>query len=407
MKEKQSFAHLTDVYFDTRRNKRYGRDSMAYEMSWTANLVRDLREREDRTLRIRHNYAFLVSVPKWREIMATEFRGRLIDHEICEVVIPEAERILSPCSFNNRKGKGAQAAINQLVENIYEASDGYTRPARIIKLDLKGYFPSALWDYAEKCIQGVLDISVHPEVDYLKWLAMVAVHCNPAAHCELRTPRQLWREHISPDKSLLARPEGEGAAIGRLIWQTAMGLYINDEIRWLTEECGLLVVCFVDDIVITVPERLHGYALGLIPELRRRLAAKGVRLNERKFYDQPFGHGVEFLGSHIKPYRIHLNDDTFGRALSRILELNAFAGDVDHLDELVSSVNSYTGLLKNRTERRRTQAVRAALDPAWWEFVEWDERRQCIRCRSGYTKTDRLNKKYHLKYKRKWKHKND
>ena len=43
------FSHLVDVYFDTRRNKRYGRDSMVYEMSWVANLVREFRQRKDRT----------------------------------------------------------------------------------------------------------------------------------------------------------------------------------------------------------------------------------------------------------------------------------------------------------------------------------------------------------------------
>lgn len=400
MTDKERFAQLTDVYFDTRRNKRYGRDSMVYEMSWIANLVRDFRDRKDRSFRILHNYAFLVSVPKWREIMATEFKGRLLDHEICEIAIPEGEKILSDCSYNNRKGKGAQAAINHLIENIYRASEGYTKPARVIKLDLKGYFPSALWDVAERCIDRSLDLSGRDDLDYYKWLAMVAIHCNPAAHCELRTPRRLWAEHIPPEKSLLAKPEGEGAAIGRLIWQTAMGQYINDEILWLTEECGLLVVCFVDDIVITVPEHLHEYALGLIPELRRRLAAKGVRLNEKKFYDQPYGHGVEFLGSHVKPWRVHLNDSTCARALSRVDELNRIGDKASRLDELVASVNSYTGILKNRTEHRRTQEVREALDPAWWEFVFWDERRSCVKCLPPFTHNARLNRKYHLKLKR-------
>ena len=399
MERWERFAHLVDVYFDTRRNKRYGRDSMVYEMSWTANLVRDFREREERTIRILQNYAFLVSIPKWREIMATEFRGRLIDHEICEVVIPAANAVLSPVSYNNRKGMGAQAAINHLIENIYKASEGYTAPARIIKLDLKGYFPSARWDVAGRCIDGVLDLTGRDDLDYLKWLAMVAVHCNPAAHCELRTPHHLWKEHITPEKSLLSKPEGEGAAIGRLIWQTAMGLYINDEIRWLTEECGLLVVCFVDDIVITVPEHLHGYALGLIPELRRRLAAKGVRLNEKKFYDQPYGHGVEFLGSHVKPWRIHLNDSSYARALSRVRELNGVVRKEERLDDFVASTNSYTGILKNRNEHKRTGELREAVDPSWWEFAEWDERRQCVRCRPPYTHNARLNKKYHLNLK--------
>ena len=393
------FSHLVDVYFDTRRNKRYGRDSMGYEMSWPANLSREFRQRKDRTIRIEHNYAFLTSIPRWREIMATEFKGRLIDHELCEVVIPAADKVLSPVSYNNRKGMGAQAAINCLVEILDEVTEFYTRPARIIKLDIRGYFPNAHWDVAERCIDAVIDLTGREDADYLKWLAMVAVNANPAAHCELRTPRGFWHEHIEPDKSILAKPEGTGAAIGRLVWQTAMGLYINDEIKWLTDEMGIRVVCFVDDIVMVVPERLHGYALAVIPELRRRLAAKGVRLNERKFYDQPAEHGVEFLGSHIRPGRIHLNDKTYAQSLIRIAELNRMGNKAAHLDEFLSSMNSYFGLLKQRTDHRRMLALRDAIDPAWWAYLRWNGERCCVSCREGFTWRDRMNRKYHLKLK--------
>lgn len=397
MNERERFSELCRIYFGMRRNKRYGRDSLTYEFSWVANLSKAHRAREDRSLRILHNYAFLTSIPRWREIMATEPDGRIADHEVCEVVIPLAETVLSPYTFNNRVSKGSQAAINQLVENIYIASEGYTAPARVIKLDFKGYFPNALWDYAQECINSVLDLSDREDKDYLKWLSMISIHCNPATHCELRTPRYLWKEHIAPEKSILTKPEGVGAAIGRLIWQTSMGLYVNDEVKWLTEECGILTVCFVDDIVMTVPEHLHGYALGLIPELRRRLAAKGVHLNEKKFYDQPYGHGVEFLGSHVKPFRIIVNDKTFNTALKRLSELSRIGRKETHLDRILASVNSYTGLLKTRTSRKRLEILKDAILPVWGDFLQWDDRRLCAVCRPGFTWKERMNKKYHLK----------
>ena len=400
MRENQRFAHLVGVYFDTRRNKRYGRDAMAYEMSWVSNLVRDFREREDRSLRIRHNTVFLTSHPRWREIMATEMTGRNIDHEICEEVIPLAEKVLSPYTFNNRKGKGAMTAMNLLIDNICKASNGYTEPCRIIKLDLEGYFPNARWDVAEKCLNKVIDLSDREDKDYLRWLVMIAVNANPAAHCVRKTPVWQWTEHIEPRKSILTKPPGVGAAIGRLIWQTAMGLYINDEIVWLSEDCGLLVVCFVDDIALAVPERLHGYALSLIPELRRRFAAKGVTINERKFYDQPYGHGVEFLGSHIRPYRILLNDKTWDGAKSRMRELNRKTGKEKRLDEMLSSANSYTGLLKNRTEHRRISLLRNMILDQWGGYVSWDDRRQCVTCLPRYRWRKRINDKYHLKLKK-------
>ena len=401
MNDKQLFPHLVDIYFDTRRNKRYGRDAMSYEMCWVPNLVREWRARLDRTLRVNRNYAFLVSIPRWREIMATEMTGRIMDHEICEVAIPNAEKVLSPHTFNNRKGKGAQVALNTLIETIYEVSKGDTEPCRIIKLDLKGYFPNARWDVAERELCQVIDIA-GLDADrsaYLKWLTMLAVNGNPTAHCERRTPYWLWDVYIDPEKSLFRKPAGVGAAIGRLVWQTAMGLYINDEIKWLTGEAGIDAVCFVDDIVMVVPESRHEYALAQISVLRKKLARKGVRLNEKKFYDQPHGHGVEFLGSHIRPGRVHLNDKTYTQALIRIRELNRVEDKAASIDAFLSSMNSYFGLLKQRTDYRRMLRLRDDISGDWWRFVMWDDRRKCVTARPEWSWRARMDRKYHLNLK--------
>lgn len=397
MTEEELFIKQMELVFQTQKNKRKGHDSLIYENHIIPLTVRGMYARLDRTLRIKHNYAFLTSLPKWREIMATEFEGRKIDHEICDIIMPLADKILSPYTFNNRKGKGSQAAINQLMENIFEITKGYTEPARIIKIDFKGYFPNANWNYAEKCLCEVLDKFNTPNRDYLRWLIMIAVHCNPAAHCELKTPRQLWYDHIPDEKSILKKSEGIGAAIGRLIWQTAMGLYINDIIKWLTDDCGIKIVCFVDDIVMVVSEHLHGYALSLIPRLRVMLSERNVFLNEKKFYDQPANHGVEFLGSHIKNNRLHLNNRTYKRAVERIKELNK--EPFMDIDVMMGSFNSYSGLLKNRTDYERLLALKEELKAEWWNYLDWDTRRKCLIYKFEYTVKSRLNRKYCLNIK--------
>ena len=383
----------------TRKNKRRGRDSVEFEANWVPLLVRAMNDRANRTLRILRNYAFLTPRPRWREIFATEFGGRMIDHEICEVVIPEAEKILSPYTYNNRKGKGAQAAISQLMDHIYEVTQGYTHPAHIVKIDFSGYFPNAIWSIAEKFVCDVIGrTSLGDESKaYLCWLAMISINCNPAAHCELRTKPYLWREHIEPAKSIRAKPAGVGAAISRLIWQTAMGLYVNDEILWLTNNCGIRLVCFVDDIVMVVPEEQHQYLLSLLPELRRKLALKGVRLNEKKFYDQPATHGCEFLGSHIRPNRTHLNNNTYNNAIRAIESLNN--SRYKNIDKMVSVFNSYGGLLKNRTDYCRLMDLKEKLSPEWWQWLKWNERRQCLTFKPEYSQNARLNEKYHLNLK--------
>lgn len=64
---------------EARRNKRYGRDCADFERNWAPLLVRMMRELQEKTFRVDHNYAFLTSIPKWREIFATSFAGRIAD----------------------------------------------------------------------------------------------------------------------------------------------------------------------------------------------------------------------------------------------------------------------------------------------------------------------------------------
>lgn len=400
MIEEEFFRHQMEIVFATQRNKRRGRDSIVYENNIIPLTVRAMNARLDRTLRIEQNYSFLVSLPRWREIMATSFEGRKADHEICEVIIPTAEKYLSPYTFNNRKGKGSLAAINQVIENIHSVSQGYTLPCRCIKLDFKGYFPNALWNYAEKVMCEMLDKAEldNEQLNYLKWLTMIAIHCNPAAHCTLRTPRYLWHENIDTEKSLFNKPEGVGAAIGRLIWQTAMGLYINDIINWLNNDCMIPTVCFVDDLVLVVEERRHDYALSLIPELRRRLLERNIRLNEKKFYDQPYQNGLEFLGCHIKPYRVHLNNKTYERAIAKIHELNH--SRYKDIDSMMCSFNSYSGMLKYKADKGRLLKLKDTMLPEWWRWFEFDAERMCLVYKNGYSINERLNTKYNLKIKK-------
>ncbi len=405
MTDEQLFAILLHTMRSARRSKRYGRDCAEFERDWAAGLVRMTRQMQEKSFRVDRNYAFLTSVPKWREIFATSFEGRIADHLLCDTLLPYMEKELHPRTFNNRKGMGAQAAINRVIEDIYEVSEGYTRPCRVIKWDLKGFFPNALCDEIERLFRAVIDKNakdITSDFDedmpaFLKWLTMVCVHSNPAEHCALRTPRHFWREHIAPGKSLFGKPEGVGTPIGRLTSQMGMGLYMNDIVRWLNDGCGIRATLFMDDCVMVVPERLHGYALALFHVLRQKLAAKGIRLNERKFYDQPYEHGLEFLGSHIIPGRIHLNNKSYGNAVDKVRAANADVLKLLHLDNFVSSINSYTGLLKLRTDYGRIQRLRAMIGPEWYDYVDWDERRLCLRYKAGWSIPDRLKRNYNLK----------
>ena len=117
-----------------------------------------------------------------------------------------------------------------------------------------------------------------------------------------------------------------------------------------------------------------------------------------KLYDQPYYRGCEFLGSHIRPNRIHLNNKTYDNAVRSIEKMND--SRYKDIDAMVSVFNSYSGLLKNRTDYKRLLELRDKLSPDWWQWLEWNAMRKCITCKQGYFPNERLNNKYHLKLKR-------
>lgn len=408
LKEKsERYGRFLELMDSTRRNKRYGRDSVAHEVHWACETYRDIEMRFSLTFRVDSHYAFLASIPTWREIIATIFNGRMADHELCDPLEPYFEQVLHPRTYNNRVGKGSQAAINQVMEDIYEVSEGFTKPCRIIKWDLSGFFPNAICSTMEWYINQVIE-QFRTELaaeygdwfpNYLKWLSMICINCNPAAHCELRTPKHYWREHIKPEKSVLQKPEGIGAPIGRLPSQKAMGLYINDEIRWINDECGIRATLFMDDCVMVVEERLHQYALSLFPELRKRLAAKGTKLNEKKFYDQPYQHGLEFLGSHIRPNRVHLNASTISRCKAKIMEMNSCKDKEMELEHFLSSINSYFGLLKNCTDYYKILELLRMVDLEWWSYCYFNIKKKCISAVPSQGYKQRIYKRYNINFK--------
>ena len=83
----------------------------------------------------------------------------------------------------------------------------------------------------------------------------------------------------------------------------------------------------------------------------------------------------------------------------RVGEMNELKDKEAHIQSFIASVNSYTGLTKNRTNHKATTAIKERISPGWWKFVEWNEGKQCVNARPGYKFNEMHDKKYHLKLK--------
>ena len=71
---------------------------------------------------------FIVTEPVTREVIAANFRERVVHHYIDEYLSPYLERILIYDCYSCRKCKGISAGVERLAHHIRSCSQNYTKP---------------------------------------------------------------------------------------------------------------------------------------------------------------------------------------------------------------------------------------------------------------------------------------
>lgn len=387
-------ATLTEIQ-TAHKHTPLGSDSLEFEIH------REWREREltqiinDRELLV-STYTFIAPHPQPREVFACDQDTRVSDHFIDDDLRPMLEARMTDRTFNNRVGYGPDAAINQVISDIYEVSQGFTRDAWIIKYDLTGYFPNANRQRAYDMLREVVETDYKGSAtrkDDLLYLIRQAVLSDPTARCQKRSPLKEW-EAIPKHKSLFSKDPGIGGAIGRLIWQNTMNYYLDELDHWATDVCGLHYTRFVDDTVIVTNNKEA--TLALLPEIRRRLALQGCQMHPHKFYCQHYTKGVEFLGRHIRMDRVYVNNRILHRAHVKIAQLN-HCPRPSKVQTFLASLNSYTGQCKNANAYGELRNLLERISPEWAKYVHYNDERKCLRANPGYTFRDQQNKLYHIK----------
>lgn len=383
---------LIKVYKECRKNKRKSPTQVEFELHWERGILDIYNQINDRTFQPT-SYTFIVKYPKPREIVAAYMPTMILHHYLDWRIRPLMEARMSNHTYNNRRGMGLKACQNAVISDIYQKSKGFTTDVWIVKLDLQGCFPNIDQNIAFKQLEElILNDYQGYDKDELLYILRVCVFSYPTLHCTtLSTPEE--RALIQPEKSLFHKPLGIGATLGQLLWQNAVNYYFNDIDKWM-EEQGIVAERYVDDIYWIINNKDY---LLLIPELRRRLALLGAKLNENKFYCQHYTKGCECLGIHIKMDRIYINNRALRRAKEKIRILNKTSNNPNKLQ---ATLNSYLGLCKNVKGHKRANELIAHLNNKWYKYIEYNEQRTCITVKQSYTQQAQIAKKYKLiKYK--------
>ncbi len=286
--------NIRDAYKKTSNGKKMTFGYLEFKEYAESNLLLVQEELRDGGYKIGEYRQFTVYEPKPRLISALEFKDRLVQHALCNVVGPIFERTLMPNTFACRVGLGTHAGVRFVQSRLR-----HLQPKYFLKTDYSKFFPSI----DRFVLHGMIERKIA---------------------CEKTL--QVIREIIPP--------EGKGIPIGSLTSQLFANVYGNAADRFIHFDLKQREWArYMDDIVVLGNDKdelmdcflkLSDYSIN---ELELRIG---------KWQVSPVSRGINFLGYRIWPTHKLLRKDSVTRAkrkISRYVE----SGDDEALRKFTAS----------------------------------------------------------------------
>ena len=286
--------NLRKAYENTARGKKRTFGYLEFKEFAEANLLRVQEELLDGGYRIGSYRQFTVYEPKARLISALDFKDRLVQHAVCNIISPIFERGLLPQTFACRVGLGTHAGVR-----FIQAKLRYTEAKYFLKTDYSKFFPSI--------DRAVLHTMIDRKIDCAKTL-------------------DILREIIPTT--------GQGIPIGSLTSQLFANVYGNAADRFVHFDLGHRHWArYMDDIVVLGDDRHQ-----LMDSFLRLndFSMEHLKLRIGKWQVSPVQRGVNFLGYRIWPTHKLLRKDSVLRAKRKVANF-MHHGDMHGLQKFAAS----------------------------------------------------------------------
>ncbi len=391
-------ADLYCAYYGARRHKA----SRPYQLFFQAGLDDNLKclaaELFERRYTPRPSTCFVISDPKLREVFAADFRDRIVHHLFFNYTHRLFERTFIADSYSCIRGRGTHYGIERLRHHIASVSQSYTRPAYVLKVDIRGYFMSISRSRLEALALETINrmarrraLSGCPftwgqliDVDFVSYLASSIIRIDPTVDCRRLGRPSDW-ERLPDSKSLFFSPAGCGLPIGNLTSQLFSNVYLNPFDQFMKRDMHCQHYGrYVDDAYVVSHDRQ--WLLSLVPVVRSWLLDNlGLTLHEGKTRLCDVRQGVDFLGAFIKPNRTYVSNRTLERMERKLISLNEVAeqtlppvpipsADLDpdpFALHLRNSLSSFGGVLSHYASFRLRRDLFSSL-PSLWRFGHFD-----------------------------------
>jgi RNA-directed DNA polymerase len=283
-----SFRSVYEAYLNCRKRKRNTINALRFEADLIGNLVSLQRELAAGCYRPARSVCFFTTTPKLREIIAADFRDRVVHH----LLVPLLEDIFEPKfiddSYACRPDKGTHAAVRRLQRFLKKVDRQSHCGGWFLQLDIRSFFMSIDHDI----LLGLL--GRHIDQKKLMSLAETIVRHDPTQNCYLKdTSGAACR--IPAYKSLFQLPPGVGLPIGNLTSQFFANVYLNELDQFIKHSLKCrYYIRYVDDFILLHSSR--PYLEKARQEIETFLAEKLKLGLKEKAAPRRTSDGIDFLG---------------------------------------------------------------------------------------------------------------
>ena len=386
----QLLFDLYIAYEDAARRKR----KMSYVVKFEKNLAANINQLCDDLMTHRYkalpSKCFVVTYPKKREVFAAMFRDRIVHHLYFRYTHQMFERTFIADSYSCIDGRGTSYGINRLHHHIREASINWQEKCYAMNLDIRGYFmhinrekllkisTDSLRKMASHKVGLTDDVPIPSGVllkpdttwaeirdfDFILWLTEQIVMLDPMENCIIVGNDSDW-DDIDHAKCMRFVEKGLALPIGNLTSQLYSNVYLNIFDQFVKRT----ILCrhygrYVDDSTMIDPDK--EWLRRQVPMIREFLADElGLQLHMGKLHLQEINHGVEFLGTFVKPYRNYVSNKTLGRIKSKMQQV-----DLSNVEAANRTIGSYLGILSHTASYNLRCEIFATDDIA--QIIEFD-----------------------------------
>lgn len=368
---------LVKAYKAARQNERNDESQLAFEFNLEKNLVDLLNELWSRRYVPHPGFVFMISVPVKREVFASEFRDRIVQHLLFDFLEPIFEPTFIYDSYSCRKGKGTLFGIQRTEHFVRSASENWTRRAWCLLIDISGYFMSIdkriLYRMiVDQLMSGLPIYEQFLDMDFVIYLTDVLINRDALKGLHFISDRRSWK-NFPQRKSMLGHPWWLGLPIGDLDSQLSSNIYLGLQDQYVKRELRVpWYGRYVDDSrALSRDKAFLQDVLAALMEFDMENLGLQVHPDKSRIID--VREGVPFIGAMIMPHRTYCSSRTYNKIKETSYQLDQVCRENDErvvLEKVLSKINSYLGYLKYLREFKlmqrlvETEGVRMRFDVA-------------------------------------------